>query len=86
MTLPAVLIRLLTLAVLFRLNSTHKWHAVFRQELLPQPLQTWLEIKDLAELAEQATVNWIPAGVLLDTLAWQVARCLTQVRYPNPWL
>ena len=83
-TLPAVLIRLLTLAVLFRLNSTHKWHAVFRQELLPQPLQTWLEIKDLAELAEQAKVNWIPAGVLLDTLAWQVARCLTQCSLPQP--
>ncbi len=83
-TLPAVLIRLLVLAVLFRLNSTHKWHAVFRQKLLPQPLQTWLDIKDLAELAEHATVNWIPAGVLLDTLAWQVARCLTQYSLPQP--
>jgi hypothetical protein len=46
-TLPAVLIRLLTLAVLFRLNSANKWHAVFRQKLLPEPLQTWLEIPKL---------------------------------------
>jgi len=83
-TLPAVLIRLLTLAVLFRLNSAHKWHAVFRQKLLPEPLQTWLEIEDLAELAERATVDWIPAEVLLDTLAWQVARCLTQCALPQP--
>ncbi len=83
-TLPAVLIRLLTLAVLFRLNSANKWHAVLRQKLLPEPLQTWLEIDDLAELAERATVDWIPAGVLLDTLAWQVARCLTQCQLPQP--
>ncbi len=83
-TLPAVLIRLLTLAVLLRLNSANKWQAVFRQKLLPEPLQTWLEIKDLAELAERATVDWIPAGVLLDTLAWQVARCLTQCALPQP--
>jgi hypothetical protein len=83
-TLPAVLIRLLTLAVLFRLDSAHKWHAVLRQKLLPEPLQTWLEIDDLAELAERATVDWIPAGVLLDTLAWQVAQCLTQCQLPQP--
>ena len=83
-TLPPVLIRLLTLAVLFRLNSANKWHAVLRQKLLPEPLQTWLEIDDLAELAERATVDWIPAGVLLDTRAWQVARCLTQCQLPQP--
>ena len=65
--------RLLTLAVLFRLNSANKWHAVLRQKRLPEPLLTWLDIKDLAELAERATVDWMPAGVLLDTLAWQVA-------------
>jgi len=54
-TLPAVLTGLLTLAVFFHLNSANKWHAVFRQKLFPEPLQTWLDIKDLAELAERAT-------------------------------
>jgi hypothetical protein len=43
-----------------------------------------LDSKDLAELAERATVDWMPAGVLLDTLAWQVAECLTQCALPQP--
>ena len=83
-TLPAVLVRLVTLAVLFRLDSAKKWHAVLGQQILPEPLRKWLEIEDLSQLAERATVDWIPATVLLDTLSWQVTRCLTECSLPQP--
>ena len=83
-TLPAVLIRLVTLAVLFRWDSAQKWHACLGQQILPEPLRRWLQIDDLAQLADRATVDWIPAGVLLDTLSWQVARCLTECSLPQP--
>ena len=83
-TLPAVLVRLVTLAVLFRLNSAKKWGAVLGQQILPEPLRKWLDIDDLAQLADRATVDWIPAGVLLDTLSWQVAQCLTECLLPQP--
>lgn len=83
-TLPAVLVRFVTLAVLFRLDSAKKWHAVLGQQILPEPLRKWLDIDDLAQLAERATVDWIPAGVLLDTLSWQVAQCLTECSLPQP--
>ncbi len=84
LTLPAVLIRFLTLAALFRWNSAKKWHVALQRKLLPEPLPTWLDIEHLAELAERATVDWVPGGVLLDTLAWQVAQCLTQCALPQP--
>lgn len=35
-TIPGVLVRLLTFAVLFRLNSPKKWHVVLRERLLPE--------------------------------------------------
>ena len=82
--IPAVLIRFLVLAVLFRLNSAKKWHAVLDKQLLPEPLRRWLEIEGLAGLTEQATVDWIPPTVLLDTLSWQVIECLTHCGMPQP--
>ena len=83
-TIPGVLVRLLTLAVLFRLNSPKKWHAALREAFLSGPLRQWLGIEELADLAERATVDWIPPRILLDTLSWQVAECLTQCVMPQP--
>jgi len=83
-TLPGVLIRLLVLAVLFRLNSARKWHLVLGRGLLPEPLRQWLGIERLADLVDQATVDWIPAKILLDTLSWQVTECLIECGMPQP--
>jgi hypothetical protein len=44
-TLPGVLLRFLTLAVLFRLNSAKKWHLALDEQLLPEPLRRWLMLK-----------------------------------------
>jgi len=76
-TIPGLLVRVLTLAVLFRLNSPKKWHAALREPLLPEPLRRWLDIEELADMADRATVDWIRPKVLLDTLSWQVAEILT---------
>ncbi len=35
--IPAVLIRFLVLASLFRLNSAKKWHTALDKQLLPEP-------------------------------------------------
>jgi len=83
-TIPGVLVRLLTFAVLFRLNSPKKWHVVLRERLLPESLRRWLGVEELADLADRATVDWIPPRILLDTLGWQVAECLTQCAMPQP--
>ncbi len=40
LTLPAVLIRFLTLAALFRWYSANKWHVALQRKLLPEPLPT----------------------------------------------
>ncbi len=82
--IPGVLVRFLTLSVLFRLNSPKKWHAALREPLLCEPLRRWLGFEELADLADQATVDWIPPRILLDTLSWQVAECLTQLAMPQP--
>jgi hypothetical protein len=82
--LLGVLIRWLVLAVLFRLNSAKKWHLVLRRGLLPEPLRAWLGIGSLADLIEQATLDWIPAKLLLDTLSWQVTECLVQCGFAQP--
>jgi hypothetical protein len=83
-TIPGLLVRFLTLAVLFRLNSPKKWQAALRRQLLSEPLRRWLGIEELADLADRATVDWIPPRILLDTLSWQVAECLTQCAAPQP--
>ena len=57
-TLPAVLVRFVTLAVLFRLDSAKKWHAVLGPQILPEPLLKWLDIDNLAQLADRAKVAW----------------------------
>lgn len=82
--LPGVLIRFLTLAVLFRLNSPKKWRLVLRESLLPEPVCRWLGIQDLRDLIEQAPVDWIPPRLFADTLCWQVVECLTQCGMPRP--
>jgi hypothetical protein len=66
------------------LNSPKKWHAALREAFLSGPLRQWLGIEELADLAERATVDWIPPRILLDTLSWQVAECLTQCAMPQP--
>jgi len=83
-TLPGVVIRFLVLAVLFRLNSAKKWHRVLRGELLPEPVCQWLQIQCLADLVDQATVDWIRPKILLDTLSWRVTECLTKCGLPQP--
>jgi len=83
-TLPASLVRFLAVAVLFRLDSMKKWHLVLQNALLPEPVQRWLGINSLVDLTDQATIDWVPPKVLLDTLAWQVAECLTQCALPQP--
>ena len=82
--LPAVLVRLLTLAVLFRLNSPKKWRLALGKGLLPEPVRSWLGIQDLTDLIEQATVDWIPQRLFADALCWQVVECLTQCAMPRP--
>ncbi len=82
--IPGVLVRFFVLAVLFRLNSAKKWYAALGKHLLPEPLRRWLEIEGLADLAQRATVDWIPPAVLLDTLSWQVTECLTRCAMPQP--
>jgi hypothetical protein len=82
--LPAVLLRFLTLAVLFRLNSAKKWRLALDGDFLPEPLRRWLGIQGLTDLVEQATVDWIPPRVFADVLSWQVAECLTQCSMPQP--
>jgi len=83
-TLPGVLIRLLVVAVLFRLNSAKIWHLVLRRGLLPEPLRQWLGIESLADLVDQATVDWVPAKLLLDTLSWHATECLIECGFPQP--
>ncbi|MCP4895694.1 MAG: hypothetical protein GY906_01865 [bacterium] len=82
--LPGILVRLLTLAVLFRLNSAKKWRLALEEKLLPEPMRRWLGIEELSDLVELATVDWIPPRVFADTLAWQVTECLTQSGMPQP--
>jgi hypothetical protein len=82
--LPGVLLRFLTLAVLFRLNSAKKWHLALDEQLLPEPLRRWLGIMGLAEMRDRATVDWIPPKILLETLSWQVAEVLTECAMPQP--
>jgi hypothetical protein len=83
-TLPGALIRFLAVAVLLRLDSMKKWHWVLHKQLLPEPVQKWLKIESLAAMADQATVDWVPPRILLDTLTWQVADCLTQCALAQP--
>jgi hypothetical protein len=83
-TLPGILIRFLVVAVLFRLDSAKKWHLVLRRELLPQPVRQWLRIESLVDLVDQATVDWIPPKLLVDTLSWHVTDCLTECGLPQP--
>jgi hypothetical protein len=83
-TLPGALIRFVAIAVLFRLDSAKKWHLALHRQLLPEPLRKWLKIESLAAMADVATVDWVPPAILLDTLAWQVAECLTQCALPQP--
>jgi hypothetical protein len=83
-TLPGMLVRFLSVAVLFRLDSMKKWHLVLHRQLLPEPLRKWLKIERLAEMADLATVDWIPPAILLDTLTWQVTDCLTHCALPQP--
>ncbi|MBN1910982.1 MAG: hypothetical protein JW818_14650, partial [Pirellulales bacterium] len=82
--LPGLLVRFIVVAVLFRLNSGKKWRLALEQELLPEDVQRWLGIGELAELIEKATVDWIPPQVLMDTLSWQVIECLTRCGVPQP--
>jgi len=82
--LPGILVRLLALAVLFRLNSAKKWRLALEERLLPEPMRRWLGIEELPDLVERATVDWIPPRVFADTLAWQVTECLTQSGMPQP--
>ncbi len=83
-TLPGILVRFVVLAVLFRLNSPKKWRVVLDKYLLPEPLRAWLGIAELDELAEKATVDWMPPRVFLDMLSWRAAECLTQCGGPQP--
>ncbi len=82
--LPGVLVRFVTLAVLFRLNSPKKWRLALNREVLPEPVRQWLGIQDLADLVEQASVDWIPPRLFVDTLSWRVTECLTQCAMPRP--
>ena len=82
--LPGMLVRFLTLAVLFRLNSPKKWRLALEQDLLPKEVRSWLGISSLEDLHEQATVDWIPAKLFVDALSWQVIECLTQCGMPRP--
>ena len=82
--LPGILVRLLTLAVLFRLNSPGKWRFALEQKLLPEPIRHWLGIVQLGELAERATVDWIAPKLFVETLSWSVTECLTQCGMPRP--
>jgi hypothetical protein len=83
-TLPGTLIRFVVVSVLFRLDSVRKWHLAWSRKLLPEVVGRWLKVESLAEMAEYATVDWVPPQILLDTLAWQVGECLTQFGLPQP--
>ena len=82
--LPGVLVRFLTVAVLFRLNSAKKWRLALDQGLLPEPVREWLGVEDLTDLIDQATVDWISPRVFADVLSWRVVECLTQCGMPQP--
>lgn len=82
--LPGLLVRFIVVAVLFRLNSAKKWRLALEQELLPEDVQRWLGIGELAELIKKATVDWIPPQVFMDTVSWQVIECLTRCGVPQP--
>ena len=47
--LPGLLVRLITLAVLFRLNSAKKWRLALEEERLPEPVRRWLDVPELSE-------------------------------------
>ena len=81
--LPGVLIRFLVVAVLFRLNSMKQWHMALENGLLPEAVRTWLQVERLADMADRATVDWVPPKIFLDTLSWQVAECLTRCAVPQ---
>ncbi len=83
-TLPSVLFRFLVLSVLFRLDSAKKWNSVLRRKLLPNALQQWLGIESLTDLVEQASVDWIPSRIFLETFSWHVTHCLAQCGVPQP--
>jgi hypothetical protein len=82
--IPALLVRFLTLAVLFRLNSPKKWRLALVQEFLPESARRWLGVAGLDDLAERAAVDWIPPRLFADTLTWQVVECLTDCGMPRP--
>ena len=64
--LPGVLLRFLTLAVLFRLNSAKKWRLALDDEFLPEPLRRWLGIQGLTDLVEQIRVGVLHVEQILQ--------------------
>ena len=56
--LPGILVRLLTLAVLFRLNSPGKWRLALEQKLLPEP------IRHAHRLANHARALGLPGATI----------------------
>ena len=53
MTIPAVMIKFVVLAVLFHLNSARKWHAALKSCVVPQTLLNWLGVRSLDALTEE---------------------------------
>ena len=83
-TLPGTLIRFLVVAALFRLDSAKKWRLAFARKLLPEAVARWLKVESVEEMAEHATVDWVPPQILSDALSWRVSECLTQCGLPQP--
>jgi hypothetical protein len=59
--LPGILVRLLALAVLFRLDSAKKWHLALHGKALPEPVRRWLGLEELTGLVDRAVVDCMRA-------------------------
>lgn len=82
-TLPASLIRFITLSVLFGLDQPRKWHTAWARNWLPSELWTWLGFHHLPQLAADTRLPWTPAHEFLQVLCERVGLLLIEIRQPR---
>jgi len=82
-TLPAVLVKFVTLSVLLRLDKPNKWQAALEEDWIPSPLFEWLGERTLGDLSEAIEVNPIPPNLFVQVLAERVGVVLIEMRQPH---
>ena len=82
-TLPAELVRMGTLAVLFGLDRPNKWQAALGAGWVPEPLAAWLGVRRLEELAAKGNAGWIAPRVFIEALSERVGDVLVEWAQPR---